>query len=418
MDETKKLQPKVRFREFTGENAPAWEQRKLGEIGQFSKGVGYSKGDLLDDGNPIILYGKLYTNYCTVIRSVDSYSIMKSGSVISDGNEIIIPSSGETAMDIARAAVVEKAGVIIGGDLNIIKCHNDFSSIFLAYMISNGNRQRELAKKAQGKSIVHLHNSDLKTLIIIFPELEEQEKIGAFFEKLDTLITLHQRKIEMLEQLKNTLLSKMFPKSGSDIPEIRFSGFTDAWKQRKLGELGKTFSGLTGKVKEDFGHGNANFVTYINVYQNSMAKLNQLDKIEVDAKQVEVKKGDVFFTASSETPDEVGMSSVWQYDTPNIYLNSFCFGFRPSINFNLKYLSSVLRSTVVRKQIILLAQGISRYNISKSGILGIYIPLSSLKEQNNIGELLGTLDNYIANHQHKLEQLKNMKKTLLNKMFI
>lgn len=116
-------------------------------------------------------------------------------------------------------------------------------------------------------------------------------------------------------------------------PQIRFNGFTDDWEERKLRDVGDTFTGLTGKTKEDFGHGSAKFVTYVNVFQNPIATLDQLDAVEIDEKQNQVQKGDVFFTTSSETPEEVGMSSVWTYDTKNVYLNSFTFGYRPRVSF-------------------------------------------------------------------------------------
>lgn len=193
MNEKKKMQPKVRFREFTGENASDWEQRKLGEMSSFSKGSGYTKNDLTSAGTPIVLYGRLYTDYHTVIRHINTLVRLKEGSVISEGGEVIIPASGETALDIARASVVERSGVIIGGDLNIVKVNKEIIPSFLAIMISNGSRQKELAKKAQGKSIVHIHNSDLKLIEIIYPTVNEQEKIWEFFNTLDKLITLHQR---------------------------------------------------------------------------------------------------------------------------------------------------------------------------------------------------------------------------------
>ena len=201
------------------------------------------------------------------------------------------------------------------------------------------------------------------------------------------------------------------------IPKLRFPGYTDAWKERKLGELGSTFTGLTGKTKEDFGHGDAKFVTYMNVFQNAVASLEQLDSVEIDPKQNEVKKGDVFFTTSSETPEEVGMSSVWKYNYDNVYLNSFTFGYRPNIEFDLDYLAAMLRSTTVRKKITFLAQGISRYNISKTKMMDIEVPVPSLEEQAKIGAFLSNVEQTIALHQRKLDDLKKRKSGLLQKMF-
>ena len=200
-------------------------------------------------------------------------------------------------------------------------------------------------------------------------------------------------------------------------PKIRFKGFTETWEQRKLGDMGSTFTGLSGKNKNDFGHGKAKFVTYMNVFTNSIANLEMTDNIEIDNKQNEVKYGDVFFTTSSETPDEVGMSSVWLGNKQNIYLNSFCFGFRPSVKINEYYLAYMLRSDCVRKKITYLAQGISRYNISKNKMMNIEIPLTNYLEQQKIGTLFSEVDNLITLHQRKCENLKKLKKFMLQKLF-
>ena len=198
--------PEIRFPGFTN----AWEQRKLGEVAEFTKGRGYSKGDIESSGVPIILYGRLYTDYQTIIGDVDTYVTMKNHSVLSEGNEIIVPSSGESSEEISRASVVAKKGVILGGDLNIIRLTKKFSSVFVAITLSNGSQQKELSKRAQGKSVVHLHNSDLKEVNLFFPTLPEQTAIGSFFQELDQLITLQQRELEILKTMKSTLLKAMF----------------------------------------------------------------------------------------------------------------------------------------------------------------------------------------------------------------
>jgi type I restriction enzyme, S subunit len=198
--------PEVRFPGFTG----GWEQRMLKDLADFSKGNGYSKGDLTEEGNPIILYGRLYTNYEAVIESVDTYTLEKEKSVLSKGNEVIVPSSGETSEDIARASAVIKPGLILGGDLNIIQPRNEIDSVFLALAISNGKQQKELIKRAQGKSVVHLHNSDLKKVNLLFPNKLEQIKIGDFFKQLDYVIALHQRELDSLKETKKAFLQKMF----------------------------------------------------------------------------------------------------------------------------------------------------------------------------------------------------------------
>lgn len=200
-------------------------------------------------------------------------------------------------------------------------------------------------------------------------------------------------------------------------PKLRFKGFTDAWEQRKLGDVGTTYTGLSGKAKEDFGHGNGKFITYMNVFSNSVASSEMTEPVEIDDRQNKVISGDVLFTTSSETPEEVGMSSVWLEKSENTYLNSFCFGYRPSIVFEPYYLAYMFRSSSVRKKITFLAQGISRYNISKNKMMNIEIFVPTMSEQQQVGEYFRKLDHLITLHQRKLDRLKNIKKSMLDKMF-
>lgn len=200
-------------------------------------------------------------------------------------------------------------------------------------------------------------------------------------------------------------------------PSIRFKGFTEAWEQRKLGEVGTTFTGLSGKIASDFGHGEASFITYMNVFSNPVSDPTMVEHVEIDSKQREVEVGDVFFTTSSETPEEVGMSSVLKEKCGVTYLNSFCFGFRPTVKFDLDYLAYMLRSESVRSQITLLAQGISRFNISKTKMMDTYIQVPSIDEQIAIGKYFLQLDNLITLHQRKYDKLVNVKKSMLEKMF-
>ncbi len=198
--------PDIRFKGFTD----AWEQRKLKQEATFLKGSGYSKADLADEGLPLILYGRLYTNYKSEIKDVDTFASQKKGTVFSSGNEVIIPASGETAEDIARASAVKVKDCMLGGDLNIVVPKSNIDSTFLAISISNGTASKKLASMAQGKSVVHIHNSDIEQLEILFPSLTEQVRIVGVFRHVDTLLTLHQRKLDLLKNIKKSLLQKMF----------------------------------------------------------------------------------------------------------------------------------------------------------------------------------------------------------------
>lgn len=309
-------------------------------------------------------------------------------------------------------------------------CISPVYSIFQPTRIADSNfLGRRLVKKDFINSMIkwrqgviygqwRIHESDFLKIEVPVPSVEEQRQIGTFLDCLDHLITLHQRKHDKLAVLKKAMLEKMFPQDGNNVPEVRFAGFTGPWEQRKLGDIGETYTGLSGKTKEDFGHGQARFVTYMNVFSNPISNPEMTEPIEIDPKQNEVEVGDVFFTTSSETPEEVGVSSVLLEKRGKTYLNSFCFGFRPSEKIDSYYLAYMLRSESAREKIILLAQGISRYNISKNKVMEIAVSLPSLDEQKLIGQYFRQLDNLITLHQRKCESLKHIKAALLQKMFV
>ena len=242
---------------------------------------------------------------------------------------------------------------------------------------------------------MHVHGNDIAEVEIPYPSESEQKRISTVVLGLDSLITLHQRKCQY-----RSLCGHL------------------SWEQRKLGNCGTTYGGLTGKTKEDFGHGNARFIPYTNVFDNPLTDTKRLEAVEIDSSQNQVAYGDVFFTVSSETPDEVGMSSVWLSDLEDVYLNSFCFGYRQDSTFDPHYLAYMLRSSSVRSNLTLLAQGISRFNISKNKVMELSVPVPSAVEQKQLGQYFTKLDSLITLHQRKLELLENMKKSLLDKMFV
>jgi len=189
------------------------------------------------------------------------------------------------------------------------------------------------------------------------------------------------------------------------------------WKRERLGAIGFPYNGLSGKSKSDFGHGLGRYVTYMNIFSHPIADPVQCDAIEIDKGQNEVKDGDVFFTTSSETPEEVGMSSVWMGDGTNTYLNSFCFGYRPKPGNVSEFLAYLFRANGFRSAISFLAQGISRYNISKTKVMDIEIPLPDVIEQQKIGSFFRSLDTLVDGREKALGKLESLKKAMLEKMF-
>ena len=199
-------EPEIRFKGFTD----PWEQRKLGELCTISKGHGYSKADIRDDGTPLILYGRLYTQYESRIENVDTFAVEQEGSLLSKGNEVIVPASGETAEDIAVASSVRRSGIIFGGDLNVVTPASRLDPDYTALAITYSKAHDDLARRAQGKSVVHVHGNDIAEVEIPYPSESEQKRISTTVLTLDNLITLHQRKLDLLKNTKKSLLDKMF----------------------------------------------------------------------------------------------------------------------------------------------------------------------------------------------------------------
>ena len=404
--------PKIRFKGYEED----WEQRKLKNEAEFGKGNGYSKSDLTEFGTPIILYGRLYTKYENLISDVDTFVNTKDGSVYSEGGEVIVPASGETAIDIARAATVEKAGILLGGDLNIIKPNNNIDSKFLSLSISNGNSQRELAKKAQGKSVVHIHNKEIQDLIIPFPCIEEQKNISKYFFKLDRLITLHQRKCEETKKLKKYMLQKMFPQNRKRVPEIRFAGFTDDWEQRKLkneAEFGKG----NGYSKSDLTEFGTPIILYGRLYTKYENLISDVDTF-VNTKDGSVysEGGEVIVPASGETAIDIARAAT--VEKAGILLGGDLNIIKPNNNIDSKFLSLSISNGNSQRELAKKAQGKSVVHIHNKEIQDLIIPFPCIEEQKNISKYFFKLDRLITLHQRKYEELQKIKKFMLQNMFI
>ena len=405
--------PALRFKGFTD----PWEQRKLDEIANFSKGVGYSKNDLCEEGTPIILYGRLYTKYETSIFDVDTFVKEKAGSVYSKGGEVIVPASGETAEDISIASVVVKPGILLGGDLNIVSPTTEYDSAFLALTISSGATHKYLSSLAQGKSVVHLHNADIQSVSAKFPTKREQEKIHLLFGKIDTLITLHQRKYEKLVNIKKSMLDKMFPKNGASVPEIRFKGFTDPWEQRKLEEYlevsgQKNFEGIYTKedvlsVSGDFG-----IVNQIEFQGRSFAGASV-------ANYGVVETGDIVYTKSPLKSNPYGI--IKANKGKNGIVSTLYAVYKPKQSANPEFVQIYFEQDARMNNYMhpLVNKGAKNdMKVSAENALKGQIVFPDIKEQRTISEFFHNLDTLITLHQRKLEKLQNIKKSCLEKMFV
>ena len=290
------------------------------------------------------------------------------------------------------------------------------NSIFINNLLNTTYFQDKIRTIAtKGVSQANINPTSFKEVINIpLPPLKEQEKIAEILTTWDEAISKQTELLRAKELLKIALMQKLL--SG----EVRFSGFSDEWEEVRLGEIANSFNGLSGKTGEDFGIGEAKYITYKNIFNYSKIKLDIFENVQIsnDEKQNLVQFGDIFFTVSSETPEEVGMSSVLLDNVSNTYLNSFCFGYRLN-NFNTLdpyFARFYFRSFQMRDKISRLAQGSTRFNLSKNEIMKLKIKLPSLPEQQKIAEVLSLADDEINLLKNELEELKQQKKALMQKL--
>ena len=374
---------------FLGSFDFSWEQRKAIDIADYSKGNGYSKGDLTDAGTPIILYGRLYTKYQFAISEVDTFAVPRNGAVYSQGNEVIVPASGETAEDIARASAVEKSGVMLGGDLNILRPFDFISPLFLALAISNGEPQKELAKKAQGKSVVHIHNTDIQEVTIAYPSRTEQDRIVSVFRQLDNLITLHQRKCVFLFSFFRACIS------------MNFTASTFSWEQRKLSEMCGTFEyGLNAAAKEFDGNNKYIRITDIDDASREflLSDLSSPDICLDGMSKYLLSSGDIVF---ARTGASVGKTYIYRENDGIVYFAGFLIRAKVNQDNDAEFVFQSTLSPSYEKYIRITSQrsGQPGVNAQEYGEYDLFAP--SKEEQQRIGHFLRGIDNLITLHQRK-----------------
>ena len=321
------------------------------------------------------MYGRLYTKYETSISDVDTYVEAKEGSVYSKGGEVIVPASGETAEDIARAATVDKSGILLGGDLNVVMPSKDINSAFMAISISNGNSQRELAKKAQGKSVVHIHNEEIRNLIVPFPNKVEQDKIVDYFTSLDHLITLHQCKRRVL-------------------PKLLYND----WEQRKLGEVCSRVQGNDGRME---------LPTLTISAGNGWMKQEDRFSGNIAGKEQKnytlLKKGELSYNHGNSKLAKYGtVFSLQTYEealVPRVY-HSFKVE-KGNANFIEYYFATKLPDRELGKLISSGARMDGLLNIGYDDFMGISLLLPRTQEQDCIARYFRKVDMLITLHHRK-----------------
>lgn len=401
-NETKNV-PELRFPGFEGE----WEEKKLGEIGEVTMGQSPNSNQYTDDSeDAILVQGNADLKKGRVFPRVYTKQVTKKAEI----GDILLT----VRAPVGKIAIAQM-DVCIGRGVCAIK-----SDIFTYYFLEKFNTSDKWKIYSQGSTFESVSGNEIKKVNLCVPPIEERQKIGDFFSKLDQQIELEEKKLALLEKQKKGYMQKIFSQelrfkdeNGNEYPE---------WEEVRLQNIGNTYSGLTGKSKVDFGHGKGEFITYMNVFKNVISNIKMLKKVDVldNEKQNRVEKNDILFTISSEIPEEVGMCPVWIYDKENVYLNSFCFGYKVNNqdDINPLYLVRYLRSNEMRKKLTILAQGSTRFNISKKEILKLIVAVPNIVEQTEIVKLFEIIEKRIMKQTTKIDKLKIRKKALLQKMFI
>ena len=394
----------------------AWEQRKLDGWGTFYYGRSCPKWSVTEDATiPCIRYGELYTKFGAKIDRVYSYTNMPPENLrFSKGTEVLIPRVGEDPMDYNHCTWLSMPDVAIGEMISVFNTDNN--PLFTATMF-NATLQNEFAMRVEGGSVTNLYFEKLKNIEVSFPSIQEQEKIAAYFENLDHLITLHQRKCEETKSLKKYMLQKMFPENGKCVPEIRFSGFSDAWEQRKLEE----YLGVSKEKNRDESFGKDDVLSVSGEY-------GIVNQIEFQGRSFAgasvanygvVEGGDVVYTKSPLKSNPYGIIKTNKGKTGIV--STLYAVYKPKNNVGAEFVQIYfeLDSRMNSYMHPLVNKGAKNdMKVSDENALKGSVIFPKIDEQKAISKYFAHLDHLITLHQHKCDELQKLKKFMLQNMFV
>lgn len=408
-------EPKIRFKGFSGE----WKRSTLGDLALFSKGSGYSKSDICKEGTPVILYGRMYTKYQSVFDEIDTFVNPKDNSVVSKGGEVIIPGSGESPEDISLAAMVKNEGVILGGDLNILKFNQKVNDpAFMSMAITYSPTRAELNSYSQGKTVVHLRNSEIAKGTIRYPDILEQNTIVNYVLSLDAQISASTSRLASLKQMKAASLQAMFPQEGETVPKVRFKGFEGEWKKVKLNTFAKRIMRKNSNLESSLAltiasaHGLVSQAEYF----NNLVVGSNIQNYYL------LKKGEFAYNKSYSNGYPFGsVKRLDRYEQGILSTLYIVFSIDDSVSSD--YITHFFDTTLWHKEIAERAEEGARnhglLNIATRDFFDIYIWMpDSVKEQQSIASFFTSLDRQIALHTQRLEKLKQIKAACLDKMFV
>ena len=377
----------------------------MSDIADLSKGIGISKDQLSADGEPCILYGELYTKYKseTIKEVISKTNIDNTKLVKSKANDVIIPCSGETAEEIATARCVLKDDILLGGDLNIIRLHG-YDGSFMSYQL-NGKRKYDIAKVAQGVSVVHLYGEHLKNIKTINPSLNEQKKIANLLSLLDERISTQNKIIEDLKKLRSAISKHLFERRDLLGTKIKLS---------KVAELKNGYAFQSSKYNS---LGEWKIITITNVTGERYIKENDCNCIlEIPndiQKHQKLKANDVLISLTGN----VGRVSLC---TEGLFLLNQRVGLlQLKVSEDREYIYQALSSHKFENSMIACAQGAAQMNIGKGDVENYILPYSfNRKNISIVASILRAYDKYIINETNLQSILHIQKQYLLRQMFI
>ena len=393
--------PNLRFPEFQGE----WEEERLADIADLYKGTGISKDQLSDDGEPCILYGELYTKYKseTIREVISKTNIDNTKLVKSKANDVIIPCSGETAEDIATARCVLNGNILLGGDLNIIRLHG-YDGAFMSYQL-NGRRKYDIAKVAQGVSVVHLYGEHLKGVKTINPCLEEQKEIAKLLSLLDERIATQNKIIEDLKKLKSAIIENVFDDKHSE--------------RLQLDNVGSYIRGLTYSSNDVVEHGGTLVMRSNNIVNGSLLDYNNnvvfVNK-QMSAEQ-QLQNGDIVICMANGSSSLVGKSSFYDGNWhSSITVGAFC-GIYRSKEPIVKWL---FQTNKYRRYIWNSLQGGNGAiaNLNGEDILNMSFSIPNATIKDTCVKMLTSVDSALENNMSLCALYTLQKQHLLRLMFI
>ena len=386
--------PALRFPEFSGE----WIESKLGDIADFSKGAGISKDQRSEEGNPCILYGELYTRYKSeVITNVFSKTALPDSELVkSKANDIIIPASGETAEDIATARCVPFNNILLGGDLNIIRLHEQDGKFF-SYQL-NGVRKYNIATVAQGVSVVHLHAGDLKGITVKYPShIAEQEKISQILGLIDDRIATQSKIIEELTTLRSALLEKVFQVSN---PTLEVGAIAHQTSERnKLCRYSNVLS-----VSNRFG-----FINQSEQFEDRNVASDDVRNYKV------VHRGDFAYNPARINVGSIAM--LKSFESGIVSPMYICFQVDDTI-VDPSFFELFLETEAFKDEMEIRLEGSVRRCLSFEALCEIHLPLPALLVQRSISNKIGNISAKIKLEDRILRAYIRQKEWLLKQMFI